>query len=116
MCRQPVVFGMPLFDFDEDSDEDLDGQERLEALERRLRRVEHALASANFDGSLEDVVESMPDFERDAQIGVSAGSSYRLTIPRELGDSYELTGTDKVAIRDLSNRVGEKAFVVKVLD
>lgn len=107
---------MGLFEFDEEADEELDAKQRVEALERRLRRVERALAAANFDGSLEEVVEGMPDFERDAQVGVSAGSSYRLTIPRELGDSYELTGTDKVAIRDLSNRVGEKAFVVKVMD
>lgn len=110
---------MALFEFDEEELEEAGEasiDERVESIERRIRRIEAALASANIDASIRELVQSMPEYERDTHVSVSAGSSYRMTIPRELGESYELKGTDRVAIRDISSQTGERAFVVKVID
>ncbi|MUW14854.1 hypothetical protein GJ633_09395 [Halorubrum sp. CBA1125] len=115
---------MAILDLDDGDGEDLapldeelpdEVLDRLRAYERRLDRLEGALDDAEAETDLEDIVESMPataGFR--VSVSTSAGS-YRMTIPRDLGDEFELTGTDQVAIRDVSERTDAPAFLVTVV-
>lgn len=116
---------MPILDPNADGDEPepLDETElsdtvrdRLRSYERRLDRIEAALDDSAVDADLSELVANMNRAD-DMSVGAStSGNSYRMTIPRGLGEQYDLTGTDTLVIRDVSDRVGERAFLVRVDD
>lgn len=90
--------------------------DRLRSFERRVDRLEAAVSDSSVDADLSELVANMNPAD-DMSVGAStSGNSYRMTIPRGLGEKYELTGTDTLVIRDVSDRVGERAFLVRVED